>query len=63
MISLLELEIPTEMYCPYCGTNSLKHVRGVPRCRSCRAVFFVQFSRYTRRSPSARHVELKEGER
>lgn len=41
---------PTVAYCPYCGSDAVKHVKGVPRCGSCRAVFFVDFSRYTRRS-------------
>ena len=41
---------PLVMYCPYCGSNSVKHVSGVPRCAECRAAFFVDFSRYVRRS-------------
>lgn len=38
---------PKAKFCPYCGANDLKFVaKGVPRCRSCRAVFFLEFSRY-----------------
>lgn len=42
---------PVVAYCPYCGSSAVKHVKGVPRCGSCRAVFFVDFSRYTRSCP------------
>ena len=42
---------PVVVHCPYCGSRDMRHVKGVPRCNSCRAVFFVQFSRYVRRSP------------
>lgn len=41
---------PAVAYCPFCGSDAVKHVRGVPRCGACRAVFLVDFSRYTRRS-------------
>lgn len=37
-------------YCPYCGSDAIKQVHGVPRCMACRAVFFVSFSRYARKS-------------
>ncbi len=37
---------------PFCGADRLKFVGGVPRCMVCRAVFFVTFSRYARKSPN-----------
>ena len=42
---------PAVTYCPYCGSSSVREVKNVPRCDKCRAVFFVNFSRYVRRSP------------
>lgn len=43
---------PTLLFCPFCGRNTVVPRNGVPRCLSCRAVFFVQFSRYMRKSKS-----------
>ena len=52
---------PDVTHCPYCGSFRVRLVKGVPRCDSCLAVFFVQFSRYTRRSPlRAKTTEDKE---
>lgn len=45
------LVVPEVKFCPYCGSDNLKHVGAVPRCKSCRAVFSVGFFRYTRKSP------------
>jgi hypothetical protein len=45
-------ERPELSFCPYCGAQAIKVQRLVPRCMKCRAVFFVQFSRYLRRPPS-----------
>lgn len=42
---------PSLGFCPYCGSNGLKFVGSVPRCMKCSAVFFVTFSRFTRKSP------------
>lgn len=39
-------------FCPYCGSSSLKFVGMVPRCLTCRAVFHLMFSRWTRKSPT-----------
>lgn len=40
---------PAVAYCPFCGSDAVKHVKSVPRCTACRAVFFADFGRYTRR--------------
>ena len=37
-------------YCPYCGSANVKLIVKVPRCLDCRAVFFLSFSRYARRT-------------
>lgn len=42
-------------YCPFCGSDAVTHVKTVPRCTACRAVFFVDFSRHT---PSARTAQV-----
>ena len=42
---------PKLKYCPYCGSERIKVVSGVPRCIDCRAVFFITFSRYLRNTP------------
>jgi hypothetical protein len=39
------------VFCPYCASDKIKYVLGVPRCMDCRSVFFVSFSRLTRKSP------------
>jgi hypothetical protein len=41
---------PDIRFCPFCGAESIKFVQGVPRCKSCRAVFFLTFNRWTRKS-------------
>ena len=38
---------PEIKFCPFCA-GSVYFERSVPRCEKCRAVFFVQFSRYMR---------------
>lgn len=38
---------PEIKHCPFCG-GDVYFNRSVPRCKKCRAVFFVQFSRYMR---------------
>jgi len=43
---------PEIKYYPYCGGEVRFHL-SVPRCQKCRAVFFVQFSRYMRESRKA----------
>lgn len=40
---------PKPIFCPFCGTPGVRLKGGVPRCEYCRAVFFVDFSRYMRR--------------
>jgi hypothetical protein len=45
-----KLERPSIKYCPFCGNDAIKHVKTVPRCTYCRAVFHVAFSRYAHRS-------------
>ena len=40
--------IPEIKYCTFCGSKELKILNKVPRCGSCKAVFFAQFSRFTR---------------
>jgi len=40
--------------CPFCGSDTLRFRRGVPRCKRCRAVFLVDFSRYMRRERTLR---------
>lgn len=54
---------PPIKFCPYCGSDhvvflangrEVKEHFGVPRCRDCRAVFFVTFSRICRKSPNKR---------
>jgi hypothetical protein len=40
--------LPPLRWCPYCGFTMVKLHKSVPRCMRCRAVFFVQFSRYMR---------------
>jgi ribosomal protein L37AE/L43A len=42
---------PDIRFCPFCGAESVKFVLGVPRCKSCKAVFFLTFNRYARKSP------------
>jgi len=39
-------KIPKIKFCPYCGLEDIVYKDKVPRCNSCRAVFFVEFSRY-----------------
>jgi transposase-like protein len=36
-------------YCPFCGSMNIKKEQDVPRCIDCRAVFFVEFSRFMRK--------------
>lgn len=45
----MKLNSPSPCCCPFCGSKNLKFVNKVPRCVSCRAVFFVSFSRYVRK--------------
>lgn len=46
---------PKIKYYPYCG-GSVYFDRSIPRCDKCRAVFFVQFSRYMRAPGKAPNV-------
>lgn len=41
---------PSIKFCPYCGAKWIAYNKTVPRCGECRAVFFVQFSRYMRKA-------------
>jgi transposase-like protein len=42
-------------YCPFCGSDKIKYVYSVPRCMSCRSVFFNPlFSRFVRKSPKSK---------
>lgn len=45
----LSVTAPKPEFCPYCGNPALVFRMGVPRCMYCRAVFFLMFSRYTRK--------------
>ncbi len=47
---------PKPIFCPFCGAHGVKFERGVPRCDDCRAVFFVDFSRYMRRRRSTHNT-------
>jgi hypothetical protein len=53
---------PKPIFCPFCGAHAVRFARGAPpRCDDCRAVFFVDFSRYMRRKASQRaskHISL-----
>ena len=43
---------PPIKYCPYCGANDIKKVSPhVPKCQVCRTIFWVTYSRCTRKSP------------
>lgn len=50
----LVLRAPSVTHCPFCCAGTVRHYGCVPRCMTCHAVFFVSFSRYTRKSPSKR---------
>ena len=39
---------PVVSYCPYCGADAIRHIKGAPRCDARRAVFFASFSRRVR---------------
>ena len=43
---------PPVTHCPFCGADTIRKYGNVPRCMTCRIVFFVAFSRYARRSPT-----------
>ena len=45
--------IPDVKLCPYCGSNMLRFIGGVPRCDGCRSVFHVRFSRRLRKPPNS----------
>ncbi len=40
-------------FCPFCASDDLKLVRGVPRCMACRTAFMVSYSRNVRAAPGA----------
>lgn len=42
---------PLVRHCPYCGCAKVVTRVGVLRCLACRAVFFVSFFRFARKSP------------
>ena len=42
---------PDLKFCPYYSSTKIKMFKSVPRCMACRAVFFVNFRRYLRKSP------------
>ena len=41
---------PVVKHCPFCGFGPILFSNKVPFCPSCRAAFFVRFSRYIRLS-------------
>ncbi len=40
--------VPAVKFCPYCGSDRVLIVCGVPRCQACRKTFFVQFGHQMR---------------
>ena len=43
-------KIPDSFYCPYCGSKSTYKKYGTDRCKDCKAVYFLEFSRHMRNS-------------
>ena len=51
MISAAPIEKKYWKYCPFCGSQEIKIHKNVPRCMSCRYVFFVTNPRKLRAAP------------